>query len=405
MTYVLKWTNPASLNPTITIADGTANITTVIGGGGYPITLTGKGYLSWGQPLQQNLLYILENFADSSPPNPTIYGQTWFNTTSNRLTVNAGPTSPDFLELAYRNITLTPVSPQQSDLYYHNHVLNVYDGGWQPLALATQTYGNYSLDTGAVNAYVVALVPPITSYTTNFAGSFKVGIANTGASTLNAGAGPVPLVTDQGAALVVGDLTVGAIVSYLFIQADSRAYITSITKSQLDAGYANIAGNALLNFEVATAVDLNDAVPLSQAQIFGVPTGTIIDFAGTVAPSGYVQCPLVQKLVSISGIYANLYAVIGFAWGGGGTLFGLPYFPADNTAVQAATVGVIGSETGGQVISHNHLIGSNNGEAGGGSPAYEYMNSYGNGVSYNTSYTGGPANLAAGMRVMKCVKL
>jgi microcystin-dependent protein len=288
MTYVLKWTDPASLNPIITIADGTADITHT------PLKLTGKGFLSWGLPLQQNLLYMLENYAFSAPPSASVLGQTWFNTTSSRLSVNVGTSGPDFQEFSYRDITLTPIAPQTSDLYYNNHTLSVFEGGWQPLAYSSQTRGNYSLDSGAVNHYVVALTPAISVYVNNFTGSFKVGITNTGGCTLDAGGGQKPLLTDTGVALGAGDLTTGSVVSYIFVYADLKFYITSIVKSQLDAVYA----------------------PLSS-----VTSGDVKGVAYASAPVGWLPCDGSSYATAAQ---PTLFAAIGYLWGGAGANFNVP---------------------------------------------------------------------------------
>jgi microcystin-dependent protein len=55
----------------------------------------------------------------------------------------------------------------------------------------------------------------------------------------------------------------------------------------------------------------------------GVPAGTIIDFAGTVPPSGYLNCD--GSNISRT-VYAGLFIAIGETWGVGDglTTFGLP---------------------------------------------------------------------------------
>ena len=62
---------------------------------------------------------------------------------------------------------------------------------------------------------------------------------------------------------------------------------------------------------------------LTTAQPFGVPTGTILDFAGTTAPEGYLAC--YGQAVSRT-TYANLFAVISTIYGAGdlSTTFNLP---------------------------------------------------------------------------------
>jgi hypothetical protein len=129
----------------------------------------------------------------------------------------------------------------------------------------------------------------------------------------------------------------------------------------------------------------------------GVPAGTIINFAGTTAPSGYLVCPLVATTISRT-TFANLFAAIGTAFGAGDgtTTFGLPFFPADYSAVQANAN--VGTNTVGQVISHVHGgVPNNTANSANGAGAF--------GGAYGDSYaTGGAANLAAGVRVLKCIK-
>lgn len=128
------------------------------------------------------------------------------------------------------------------------------------------------------------------------------------------------------------------------------------------------------------------------------PVGTIIDFAGTSAPTGYLACPTSATNVSRT-TYAALFAAIGTTWGAGdgSTTFGLPWFPADYTAVQANAN--VGTPTTGDVKAHTHT-------AYGGT---NQVPSLGPGATIGvpgstTGSTGGSANLAAGHRVLKCVK-
>lgn len=62
----------------------------------YPVTstsptttlvLVGKGVADYGETVQQNLIYLLENFANNTPPVTPIIGQTWFNKQLDTLSV------------------------------------------------------------------------------------------------------------------------------------------------------------------------------------------------------------------------------------------------------------------------------------------------------------------------------
>lgn len=157
------------------------------------------------------------------------------------------------------------------------------------------------------------------------------------------------------------------------------------------------------NINITTETDVSGAQTLKISALPGVLPGTIIDFAGPTAPQGYLACPFVPTNISRAA-YADLFAAIGTTWGSGdgSTTFGMPYFPTDYAAVQ--TNGDVGSATVGQVILHNH---PNSGYVGGRvSAGYPGFDGSGDAVTLGPSgYTGGPANLAAGIRVLKCVKL
>jgi microcystin-dependent protein len=55
--------------------------------------------------------------------------------------------------------------------------------------------------------------------------------------------------------------------------------------------------------------------------IGGTPTGVIAQFAGATAPNGYLLC---QGQTLSTTTYANLFATIGYTYGGGGTSFKVP---------------------------------------------------------------------------------
>lgn len=74
-----------------------------------------------------------------------------------------------------------------------------------------------------------------------------------------------------------------------------------------------------------------------------VPIATIFDYAGSVAPAGWVLCE--GQSLSTTGTYANLYAVLGYAYGGSGASFNVPDF-RDKSSVGKSSTKALGS-TGG----------------------------------------------------------
>ena len=268
MSYIIQWSDNALKVP-ISLSDNVSDNTSTT------LVLTGRGFVNWGQPLQQNLMHLLENFASYgvTPLAPTD-GQIWYNAdpASNRLNVNIGS---GWSELAWRRIDLSTAPTYitySGDMWYDTtyNVFNVFNSStasWSRIAYNSQVMGNYSLDTGVANAYVVTLVPAVmTNYTNSFVGRFKVANTNTGSCTIDAGGGPVPLYSDLGIALVAGDLQIGMIASYIYVYQDNAAYITSIVQSQMDLRYAKLAGLNTQVFRVHDAVGPNDAVAFLQLQ-------------------------------------------------------------------------------------------------------------------------------------------
>ncbi|MTK12715.1 MAG: hypothetical protein F8N39_11700 [Clostridiaceae bacterium] len=93
--------------------------------------------------------------------------------------------------------------------------------------------GDYVADTGAANAYVVALTPAVTAYGNGLSIKFRSRRANTDASTLDAGAGPVPLLRSDGTPLRKGDVPPNSVVSTVFDAAAKAFLVTGIVLSQL----------------------------------------------------------------------------------------------------------------------------------------------------------------------------
>ena len=134
-----------------------------------------------------------------------------------------------------------------------------------------------------------------------------------------------------------------------------------------------------------------------------VPAGTIIDFAGTAAPTGFLACPTTATNISRT-TYATLFTAIGTTWGAGdgSTTFGCPWFPADYAGVQANAN--VGTASVGVMPAHTHPLSITTVAAYDGGNAFRNFKVTGSGES--TSSTGtGTENLAAGHRVLKCVKL
>lgn len=101
---------------------------------------------------------------------------------------------------------------------------------------------------------------------------------------------------------------------------------------------------------IGQGVANNHAVTLGQISNYLTPAGTIIDFAGTMAPAGYLVCD--GSPVSRSA-YPYLFSVIGTTWGGGdgSTTFNLPNLQ------RRVTIGAGGTQVSGPGVNVGNVGG------------------------------------------------
>lgn len=109
------------------IADGTVNTN-------LDITLIGKNYAGYGEAQNENFLWLLEHFANISPPPKATKGQVWFNSTANKLKLNVYDGAV-WKELAINNVTTLsnptpPASPTSGNMWYDEvtNQLRVFNG-------------------------------------------------------------------------------------------------------------------------------------------------------------------------------------------------------------------------------------------------------------------------------------
>lgn len=137
--YTLNWSSNALKSPMV-LAGGTQDSTST------SLTLTGKGSINWGEPLQENLLKLLENFASTVEPAHATVGQMWFNPTT--LTVFLCYAVDGFGVASWTqiysisNVTLVsaPNNPSVGQLWFDvsNVTLKHWSGSaWTPIYSAT----------------------------------------------------------------------------------------------------------------------------------------------------------------------------------------------------------------------------------------------------------------------------
>jgi len=135
-----------------TITDGTIDTSTTL-------TLFGKSYSGFGEPLNENLIKLLENSASTAAPSAPIKGELWFDASTNQIKVYDG-TSFKPTGGAKGSATI-PTSPSVGDFWLDtdDDQVFVYTGdtkshqinsGWElvgPVFSASQTESGWRIET------------------------------------------------------------------------------------------------------------------------------------------------------------------------------------------------------------------------------------------------------------------
>lgn len=140
-----------------TVADGTINTQ-------YDITLIGKSYAGYGQALNENFVYLTQNFASATQPSGPLTGQIWYDTTHNKLKFY--DTNNSWHTVGSSTTTSTNVSPLNlaiGDLWWDtgNNQLYAWNGtsstliGGSPTAASTQIVPSTVLDNTNVSHTVI----------------------------------------------------------------------------------------------------------------------------------------------------------------------------------------------------------------------------------------------------------
>jgi hypothetical protein len=123
MSYTINKTDGTILT---TVEDGTLDTTT-------DLRLIGKNYSNFGEIFNENLIALLENFANSTAPTKPLRGQLWYDTSNSRLNVFDGSI---FKSLAVLRISATaPSANSVGDMWFDstNQQLYLYNGSTHAL--------------------------------------------------------------------------------------------------------------------------------------------------------------------------------------------------------------------------------------------------------------------------------
>ena len=103
MSYIINRYNGSLL---VTVPDGTINTTTT------SLGLIGRSVTEYGTVQNENYVYLLENFSNSTAPLQPILGQLWYNSDTDVLSAySTGNTWVSLVSTASPAFTGTPTAP------------------------------------------------------------------------------------------------------------------------------------------------------------------------------------------------------------------------------------------------------------------------------------------------------
>jgi hypothetical protein len=120
MPYILKKTNGTTLT---TVQDASVDNST-------SLTFVGRNYSGYGQPVEENFVKLLENFANTTAPKKPVQGQLWFNSAPNSRRLMVSYDGTNFRDIS--NVPYSSTAPKSAttgDLWWDslNSQIKVYD--------------------------------------------------------------------------------------------------------------------------------------------------------------------------------------------------------------------------------------------------------------------------------------
>jgi microcystin-dependent protein len=166
------------------------------------------------------------------------------------------------------------------------------------------------------------------------------------------------------------------------------------------SGKLRVASGKITSNEIANNTITTSDVAFANSLL---PTGAVMAFAMDSAPAGWQEAN--GTLKGTGGVYAALFAAIGYTYGGSGDQFRLPdlrgYFVrGSGTNSDGTASGTFGAKQQDEFKAHTHTVGKGN--IGGGSFV---QNGPSTGDTLATGSTGGDETRPKNIAMLYCIKL
>jgi hypothetical protein len=339
--------------PLTTIPDGFSDTTT-------SLTLAGPNFVGYGQSLNENLVYLLENFAGTLAPSNSLAGQLWFNSDTQTLQV--------YTTQGYYSVgggtqvgTSVPALQRTGDTWYNNSTnqLYLYDGaqyqlvgpiytkqqgvsGAIPVQISDGTANHNVLQLqygGTVYAMISGDVAFTPSPTVAGFGSIHPGL------TFNSSIANPTINTN-----ITGNLTgnvAGSLVGVSVVATNLYGNLTGNVTGNLTGNVTastllgSLTGNVTSLYAVATNFSSGNAV-ITGGSITGDTSGTFVTLQATNFSSGNVQV-VGGSATGLTNLTSTVGQVVNFSSGNilvtGGAINSLSNISATTATLTTTVVG------------------------------------------------------------------
>lgn len=290
MAYII---NKFSGEQLVVLEDGTLDTSTSIG-------LLGRNYTGYGETQNENFLFLLENFANESPPSRPITGQAWYNTVIGSLNVYNGSV---WAPVGSATVSNSQPTGFEGAIWYKDSTdqLFVFDSGfWKligPEALegyaTTQVRAREIVDTVDVSHAVVEILVDGTTFVICADEAFTIDASNLVSGFANLQAGTNFSTARPAVGSLIGNassasrLEPGRTINGTYFDGQTNVTITANTANVLSKGAyitgANFNGSAATTWSVDASASniIGKVVARDSAGDFSAGTITA-DLVGSV---------------------------------------------------------------------------------------------------------------------------
>lgn len=359
-----------------TINDGTLNTSS-------SLTLIGKNWAGYGAYLDQNMLYLMQNFSSTTAPSAPVTGQLFWNSGTGRLAIYNGTVWKTFSAAA--TASAAPATGNVTgDLWYNTsaQVLNVYNGttwlavgpsvtngtGAQTTTITDTLSGVHSVIELLVGTNIVGIISqdafspatPIPGFNNIQAGlnlSGNIGGGGTAAGTVTSWLSVLGNVVSTGNISAVGNVTGqylignGAFITGSIGNGSGNVNAANGTFSgNVTAGNVSVTGNITGNVIIGNTGQFTGVVTAGGFSTAGNVTAGNVIIGRVFANGGYGTA---GQILTSNGPGSSAYWATAAAGYGNSDVSN--YLTNNTVEIKSLGVGTAGSGTTGEIRATNNI--------------------------------------------------